>query len=121
MGSRAPPDPLSPAPFVTRAGIEAADSVAWNPHKMMGLPMQCSAFLTRSADLRECNGLGAEYLFQPDKYYGDLDIGDKTLVCGRRAEALKLWMAWKRVGDQGWEQRVDHAVELAEGVAEFVR
>ena len=29
------------------AGAERADSVTWNAHKMMGTPLQCSAFLTR--------------------------------------------------------------------------
>uniref|UniRef100_H2ZAN1 Glutamate decarboxylase n=1 Tax=Ciona savignyi TaxID=51511 RepID=H2ZAN1_CIOSA len=28
-------------------GIELADSVTWNPHKMMGVVLQCSALLTR--------------------------------------------------------------------------
>lgn len=27
-------------------GCELSDSLAWNPHKLMGLPLQCSAFLT---------------------------------------------------------------------------
>uniref|UniRef100_A0A4W2I701 Glutamate decarboxylase 1-like n=1 Tax=Bos indicus x Bos taurus TaxID=30522 RepID=A0A4W2I701_BOBOX len=29
------------------SGIERADSVTWNPHKLMGVPLQCSALLTR--------------------------------------------------------------------------
>uniref|UniRef100_A0A4W2BZ40 Glutamate decarboxylase 1 n=1 Tax=Bos indicus x Bos taurus TaxID=30522 RepID=A0A4W2BZ40_BOBOX len=29
------------------SGIERADSVTWNPHKLMGVPLQCSAVLTR--------------------------------------------------------------------------
>ena len=28
-------------------GVHRADSVAWNPHKMMGAPLQCCAFLTK--------------------------------------------------------------------------
>lgn len=28
-------------------GIHLADSVTWNPHKMMGIVLQCSAFLTK--------------------------------------------------------------------------
>lgn len=39
--------PFPPSRSHVLAGIEAADSVAWNPHKMMGLPLACSAFLTR--------------------------------------------------------------------------
>lgn len=38
---------LSPRQRHIMKGAEKADSVAWNPHKLMGLPLQCSAFLTR--------------------------------------------------------------------------
>lgn len=38
---------LSPQHRPLMAGSEQADSLAWNPHKLMGLPLQCSAFLTR--------------------------------------------------------------------------
>jgi hypothetical protein len=29
------------------AGVEEADSFAWNAHKMMGVPLSCAAFMTR--------------------------------------------------------------------------
>lgn len=32
-------------------GIERADSFSWNPHKLMGVPQQCCAFLTRETGL----------------------------------------------------------------------
>ena len=38
---------LSPTHRHVMKGAEMADSLAWNPHKLMGLPLQCSAFLTR--------------------------------------------------------------------------
>ena len=41
--------------------------------------------------LRAANASGAAYLFQPDKLHGDADIGDKSLQCGRKSDALKLW------------------------------
>jgi glutamate/tyrosine decarboxylase-like PLP-dependent enzyme len=30
-------------------GVELADSVTWNPHKLLAAPQQCSTLLTRSA------------------------------------------------------------------------
>lgn len=94
------------------AGIERADSVAWNPHKMLTVGLQCSAFLLRddSGLLQRCHGAGAAYLFQPDKFYDVMfDTGDKTVQCGRRVDCLKLWLLWKAVGSEGLEQRVDRA------------
>lgn len=46
--------------------------------------------------LKECNELGAEYLFQKDKPYDvSYDTGDKSIQCGRHVDAFKLWLMWK--------------------------
>uniref|UniRef100_A0A673MM83 Zgc:163121 n=1 Tax=Sinocyclocheilus rhinocerous TaxID=307959 RepID=A0A673MM83_9TELE len=78
-------------------GIERAHSVTWNPHKMMGVPLQCSTILVkRKGLLQECNQLCAEYLFQPDKHYDvSYDTGDKSIQCGRHVDVFKLWLMWK--------------------------
>eukprot|EP00928_Gymnodinium_smaydae_P083234 TRINITY_DN66473_c0_g1_i1.p1 TRINITY_DN66473_c0_g1~~TRINITY_DN66473_c0_g1_i1.p1 ORF type:complete len:535 (+),score=88.60 TRINITY_DN66473_c0_g1_i1:37-1641(+) len=95
------------------AGIESTDSYAWNPHKFMGTPIQCSPFLVRYPNiLKECNGYGAAYLFQPDKKNTEYDVGDKTIQCGRLPDSFKLWLQWKHVGDQGWTDRIDYGIKL---------
>jgi len=96
-------------------GVQRADSLAWNPHKLLGVTQQCSALLTRHEGLlKDTFASGADYLFQKDKLYGELDTGDKTFVCGRRADVVKLWLTWKARGDEGLAARVDHVFELAE-------
>lgn len=46
--------------------------------------------------LKECNGSGADYLFQQDKPYDvSYDTGDKSIQCGRHVDAFKLWLMWK--------------------------
>ena len=45
--------------------------------------------------MKQCNASNASYLFQPDKLNAEYDLGDKTIQCGRRADAFKLWLAWK--------------------------
>ncbi|XP_065132476.1 glutamate decarboxylase 1 isoform X1 [Paramisgurnus dabryanus] len=97
-------------------GIERADSVTWNPHKMMGVPLQCSAILVKKKGLlQECNQLCAEYLFQPDKQYDmSYDTGDKSIQCGRHVDIFKLWLMWKAKGSEGFEAQVNHCLENAE-------
>nr|CAH0113551.1 unnamed protein product [Daphnia galeata] len=97
-------------------GIDLVDSVAWNLHKMLGAPLQCSAFLTKHEDiLHRCNSASATYLFQTDKFYDvSYDTGDKSVQCGRKIDAFKLWLMWKARGDQGLEEMVDNAFECAE-------
>uniref|UniRef100_A0A4W3H553 Glutamate decarboxylase 1-like n=1 Tax=Callorhinchus milii TaxID=7868 RepID=A0A4W3H553_CALMI len=78
-------------------GIERANSVTWNPHKIMGIPLQCSAILIQEKGLLQgCNKMSAEYLFQTDKQYNmSYDTGDKTIQCGRHVDVFKFWLMWK--------------------------
>jgi glutamate/tyrosine decarboxylase-like PLP-dependent enzyme len=95
-------------------GIGGTDSYAFNPHKLMGVPLQCSVFQTRHHGiLMNANKAGAAYLFQPDKENTQYDIGDKTIQCGRLPDSFKLWLTWKSIGDRGWAERVDKAMALA--------
>ncbi len=97
------------------AGVERADSMVWNLHKMMGATQQCTALLLREPErLVACFSSGADYLFQPDKQFGEWDSGDRTYQCGRRVDALKFWLAWKVRGDAGLAARIDHAVAMAD-------
>lgn len=103
-------------------GIETTDSVAWNPHKMSGAPLQCSVFLTRRPGvLKNANATNAAYLFQPDKLHGELDSGDKTIQCGRKTDMLKLWMLWKKRGDDGMASFVDRCFDLATFTGDVMR
>uniref|UniRef100_A0A8C8K8R4 Glutamate decarboxylase 1 n=1 Tax=Oncorhynchus tshawytscha TaxID=74940 RepID=A0A8C8K8R4_ONCTS len=79
------------------SGVERANSVTWNPHKMMGVPLQCSAILVRERGvLSGCNSMCAGYLFQPDKQYDvSYDTGDKAIQCGRHVDIFKFWLMWK--------------------------
>ena len=97
------------------AGVERSDSFVWNLHKMMGITQQCTALLMREPErLAACFSTGADYLFQPDKQFGEWDSGDRTFQCGRRVDALKLWLAWKTRGDAGFAARIDHAVAMTD-------
>ena len=77
--------------------IFQVDSIAWNPHKMIGAPLQCSPFIVRhKGALHQCNSANATYLFQQDKFYDvTYDTGDKSVQCGRKVDAFKLWFMLK--------------------------
>ncbi|XP_048366562.1 glutamate decarboxylase 2 isoform X2 [Sphaerodactylus townsendi] len=97
-------------------GIERANSVTWNPHKMMGVPLQCSALLVREEGIMQsCNQMHASYLFQQDKHYDlSYDTGDKALQCGRHVDVFKLWLMWRAKGTTGFEAHIDKCLELGE-------
>ena len=101
-------------------GLERADSFVVNPHKLLGVPQQCSALLVKSPYiLREACASKAEYLFHPHAQ-AQFDQGDKTLTCGRRPDASKLWLMWRHVTTAGLAARVSHALDMAASFAQLV-
>jgi len=92
-------------------GVEHADSITWNPHKMLSVPLQCSMLLVKKkGQLSRMFTKQAEYLFHGES----VDIGTKSPQCGRKPDVFKLWLSWKRHGRKGFEKRVDHAFSLVE-------
>ncbi len=93
-------------------GSECADSFSWNAHKMMGVPLSCSVVLLKEKGLLSKSfNESASYLFQADE--DELNPGTRSLQCGRRNDALKLWAAWLYHGDEGYGARVDRLFDLA--------
>ncbi|XP_045110275.1 acidic amino acid decarboxylase GADL1-like [Portunus trituberculatus] len=79
---------ISPALRHKIRGIHRADSVTWNPHKLLVAPQQCSVFLTRHPGLlKACNSASAAYLFQK---HGQFHEGTNYAgVCGMRYHLLR--------------------------------
>ncbi|KAH8687136.1 glutamate decarboxylase-like protein-like protein 1 [Tricladium varicosporioides] len=102
------------------SGSHLADSIAINPHKMMGVPLTCSFLLAK--DLRQfhqANTLPAGYLFHSEDSENIArgrevwDLADLTLQCGRRGDSLKLALAWVYYGDAGFEAQINRAFDAA--------
>jgi len=95
-------------------GIERANSVTWNPHKLMGTLLQCSTLHIKENNLLiDCNQMSADYLFQTDKCYDcSYDTGDKVIQCGRHNDIFKLWLQWRARGNIGFEKQQDRLMEL---------
>nr|XP_036864519.1 acidic amino acid decarboxylase GADL1 isoform X3 [Manis javanica] len=105
-------------------GIHRADSVAWNPHKMLMAGIQCCALLIKDKSdlLKKCYSAKASYLFQQDKFYDvSYDTGDKSIQCSRRPDAFKFWMTWKALGTLGLEERVNRALALSRYLVEEIK
>lgn len=94
-------------------GIEKSDSFAWNPHKLMNIPLICSAFLVKERGVlqRNITDINTDYIFHDIEQIEDL--GKKSIQCGRRVDAVKLWFAWKYFGLKGYQNRIDNLMEMA--------
>ncbi|OZJ03045.1 hypothetical protein BZG36_03710 [Bifiguratus adelaidae] len=101
-------------------GSELADTFTLNPHKLLGVPLQCSLLITPHDGhllFSASNSLNAGYLFHGNPY----DLGDGTVGCGRRPDALKLYLGWIFYGRQGYERRIEHAYAMAAYLTSLVR
>jgi L-2,4-diaminobutyrate decarboxylase len=84
------------------AGLARARTVAWDPHKMMLLPLSAGMLLARDErDLDAAFAQRAPYLFHGAAGERTLDQGVRSFQCSRRADALKLWVALSRYGASG--------------------
>ena len=111
---------LSPAHRRLMEGAGSADSLAWCAHKMMGVPLSCSVLLVREKGLlTQSYAQDASYLFQSGE--DEFDFGTRSIQCGRRNDALKLWCAWVKHGDAGYAARIDRLFELAGVCADMIR
>ncbi|KAK0642411.1 L-aspartate decarboxylase dtxS4 [Lasiodiplodia hormozganensis] len=100
-------------------GVERADSVAFTPHKMLGVPVTCSFLLAKDLrHVRKAMTLPAGYLFHNEDELEDTnvlyDLADFTPQCGRKGEALKLFLAWLSAGSAGFSDRIGTAFERGE-------
>lgn len=94
-------------------GIGRARSLAWDPHKMMLMPLSAGMLLMRDErDLTAAFRQRAPYLFHGATGERSLDIGTRSYQCSRRADAMKLWVSLQRLGADGIGALYDHLCDL---------
>ncbi|HEU5263169.1 MAG TPA: pyridoxal-dependent decarboxylase, partial [Gaiellaceae bacterium] len=92
------------------AGWERADSIGVNPHKWLGVPMDCSALWTRRpGQFRRAFSLVPEYLQSPDDA---VNLSELSIPLGRRFRALKLWAVLRCYGRAGLQERIREHIRL---------
>ncbi|NOZ47943.1 MAG: glutamate decarboxylase [Chlorobi bacterium] len=97
------------------SGLNLADSFAWNPHKLMNIPLIASALLFKEKGTmwKNFSSHNTDYIFH-DYDNADFDLGPKSMQCGKRVDSFKLWLSWKFYGNRGYEKRINKLFELAD-------
>ena len=90
-------------------GLERADSIVWDAHKMLFMPALCAFVLYRDKAHRfEAFQQEAPYLFDPSAPgLAEFDSGLRTVECTKRAAAFGLWGIWSLYGRQLFTDLVD--------------
>jgi glutamate/tyrosine decarboxylase-like PLP-dependent enzyme len=101
-------------------GIEMADSITFDPHKWMFVPFSCGATLVREGGrvLRDAFDMTPEYLSE-DRGGADVefDFFRYGQMGTRRFNSLKLWMAIKFMGREGYARTVKRQIDLTKYLA----
>jgi aromatic-L-amino-acid decarboxylase len=92
-------------------GCDRADSLVFNPHKWLMVPVDCSVFFCRHRDiLHNAFSLSAEYLEITDK---GVNLSDYGMPLGRRFRALKLWFVMRYYGHEGLARIIRNQIAIA--------
>lgn len=100
---------LSPRHRHLVEGLELADSVVWDAHKMLFVPGLCAMVFYRDRAHRfQTFRQDAPYLFDPvAPGLAEYDSGLRTIECTKRAAAFGLWGVWSLFGPQLFTDLVD--------------
>jgi len=99
-------------------GLSRADSITFDPHKMMFMPLSAGGVLVRKAGhllspLQE----QAPYLFGSERRWPD--IGQLTIACSQRFDALKVWLVWRAYGPELWDHLTTHVCDVAQAAFQY--
>jgi L-2,4-diaminobutyrate decarboxylase len=103
-------------------GIEQADSISVDFHKLFWQPISCSTFFLRDARNFDSIKVHADYL-NPELHEneGIPNLVTTSLLTTRRFDALKLWISFQTVGHTRLAAMIDRTIELAAQAAQIVR
>ena len=102
-------------------GVELADSLVWDAHKMLRTPTVCAAVLVR--DARMLDGAfqqEASYIFH-DKEQPGFDFIQRQVECTKAGLGLRLFLALAALGETGMAAYVDRQFQVTQEAYEYLR
>jgi len=101
-------------------GVELADSLIWDAHKLMRTPSLCTAILVNDfRTIDQAFQQEASYLFHEKEQPG-FDFIHRTVECTKAGLGLKWFFVLAALGEQGLETHVDDQFELAQQAYDYI-
>ena len=102
-------------------GVELADSLTWDAHKLMQTPPLCTAVLVRdSRTLDLAFQQEASYLFHEKEQPG-VDLIHRTVECTKAGLGLKLFFVLAALSEQGMGDYIDRQFQVTMEAYEYIR
>jgi L-2,4-diaminobutyrate decarboxylase len=112
---------FSPAHAPLVEGIERADTVALDLHKLGWQPIPAGVLISANAADLAPLGISADYLnAEDDLEAGMPDLLGRSLRTSRRADAFRIAVSLRALGRTGFAELVDRCMATAREVAEAV-
>ncbi|HWK29618.1 MAG TPA: aminotransferase class V-fold PLP-dependent enzyme [Solirubrobacter sp.] len=106
---------LSPRQRPRLRGIERANSVTADLHKLWWQPFSASALLVPDVDVLKAVHHASDYLNRPeDEAEGQLNLVGRSLDTSRRFDALKILIALRTVGRRRLGEMIDQILDLTQ-------
>jgi glutamate/tyrosine decarboxylase-like PLP-dependent enzyme len=103
-------------------GIDLADSVTLDPHKLLYQSYECGGLLVREPDaLRSAFEIVPPYLRDTRGREGEVNLGDHGIQLSRTSHAFKLWLSIQTFGLAAFRRAIDRSLDLAEHAARRIR
>ncbi len=104
-------------------GLSKVNSFSIDFHKMLGLPLMCSLFMSRPRGLFQRNFSSGDpsYIFHEHDEEEQLNLSAHSLQCGRRNDVTKLWLEWLLHGPSTWERNIHTYLKLAKKAEEIIQ
>lgn len=95
-------------------GIEKADSITWDAHKMMFIPGTCSMLFYKNKHRSKLAfRQNASYVFEKEEdQYTKYDGAKKNIECTKRPMIMNLWGIWTFYGPKVFEQKIEYLCDL---------
>jgi putative pyridoxal-dependent aspartate 1-decarboxylase len=98
-------------------GIELADSVVIDGHKLFSVPMAQGMVLFRDETALDVLRHTARYIIRA----GSVDLGRTSLEGSRRFDSFKLWFALWALGRKGYAQLMENSLQLGQAFSELLK
>ena len=111
---------LSPQHKHVLSGLEKADSLVWDAHKMLRTPTLCAAVLVRDHQtLDAAFQQEASYLFHEKEQPG-FDFIHRTVECTKAGLGLRLFLVVAALGEQGLADYIDRQFRVTREAYEYL-
>ncbi len=97
------------------SGIELSDSITFDAHKWLSVPMGAGIYLTRHREILDRTfSITADYLPTDTDHFDVVDPYKHSIQCSRRFIGLKVFLSFAVAGWKGYQELIRHQVVMGD-------